>query len=270
MKNVDCATLRDEFRAGGIPSGPEVEAHLVDCAHCTELFDEDARVGRSLANGDAAPNADAALLWSGLEQRMASETGLRAWLRSRSSRLRLWLALSAAAVLIAVGALRLRTDWNIYPRERLLGSLALLVLAAVLCVAPALASLGRPRLARRLAVAVAVVGLGLPFVIGALPAPVTRAALHDDPWRSALACTAFGLALAIPFLGLLWSIERSDRISMTQLLLATAAGGLVANAALLLHCPIAHPGHLLLGHAGVGIVLTLLAAAGLALRHARS
>ena len=90
--------------------------------------------------------------------------------------------------------------------------------------------------------------------------------------RHATGCFLFGSLLALPFLGLAWALERSDRLPASVLLFAGAASGLVANAALLLHCPLNDRCHLFLGHATIGLALTValaLASRGLARRHER-
>jgi hypothetical protein len=76
----------------------------------------------------------------------------------------------------------------------------------------------------------------------------------------AFACFAYGGAIAAPWLGLLWALERGARLTQRRAMLAFAAAGLLANAALLFHCPITHVAHRVWGHASIGIVLAVLGA----------
>ena len=87
----------------------------------------------------------------------------------------------------------------------------------------------------------------------------------------ALGCFAHGACVAALFVGIAALLDRGGR--RASLPFAAALGGLLASWALGLHCSIAHPAHLLLGHAAVGFVmasLALLAARALERdRHAR-
>jgi len=50
-------------------------------------------------------------------------------------------------------------------------------------------------------------------------------------------------------------LDRGAHAGLGRRLLAAAAAGLAADLALELHCPIDDPGHLLAGHAAVGVAL---------------
>src|SRR5450755_3101573 len=118
---MDCAEIRDSFVRGVVLPNAAVEAHLAVCPHCRQLFESDARLGRSLASEAAAPVPFPEELFNQLEARVARETGLRAWLRSRPSKFRfLVVVLSVAAAVGIGGALQLRPDFSAYPRARLL------------------------------------------------------------------------------------------------------------------------------------------------------
>jgi hypothetical protein len=53
---------------------------------------------------------------------------------------------------------------------------------------------------------------------------------------------------------LAWLFERRDTVPPTALVSAGALAGVAANLLLHAHCPSAHLGHLLLGHASIGVM----------------
>jgi hypothetical protein len=57
---------------------------------------------------------------------------------------------------------------------------------------------------------------------------------------------------------LLWLFERRDRVPLVVRISAGALAGIAANLLLHTHCPSAHLGHLLLGHASVGVAWALV------------
>jgi hypothetical protein len=185
---------------------------------------------------------------------MARETGLRAWLRSRPSRLRfLVVALSAAAAVGIGGALRLRPDFSAYPSARL----GLLLGAYLLGIAVAfgkelLSSARRRSLSADFALLLG--ALAVPFVIALWPA--TEAARSYEP-AGALGCFSYGALLTLPTAALLWAFDRDDRLSLRTVCLSAAALGLSANLVLELHCPNGNAAHVLLGHASLGVAWLL-------------
>jgi hypothetical protein len=178
------------------------------------------------------------------------------------------MAAFVAAALVGVAATRLRSDWDVYPRQRLVVSGLVFGVGLAISLLLLLRSLGRPRARAGVQAAMVAFGLSIPLVLALLPGPhaahPASAGHGADLWPRALACFAYGTGLALPFLGTLWAVARSDRVASFGLSLAAAAAGLVANAALLVHCPIVHLDHLLLGHASIGVVLVLGGAVGLA------
>jgi hypothetical protein len=64
--------------------------------------------------------------------------------------------------------------------------------------------------------------------------------------------------LALPFVAVVLSLDRSDRPSVLGWALAGASGGLLANGALALHCADRASSHLMASHALVGAALALL------------
>jgi hypothetical protein len=56
---------------------------------------------------------------------------------------------------------------------------------------------------------------------------------------------------------LYWLFERREIVPVRALVTAGALAGVAANLLLHAHCGSAHPGHLLLGHASIGVVWAL-------------
>jgi hypothetical protein len=251
---MDCAEIRESFLRGALPPNAALDAHLAGCPHCRELFEQDAELGRSLASATlAAPMADD--FFAQVEARVARETGPRAWLRSRPSKLRFLVLVLSALLAVAVGAgLNLRPDIAAYPSARLLALLALYSFGVLLAFkkelfvfAPGKAGVDHTLLALG--------ALGLPFVLAFAPATdqVRVAGL-----AGALGCFSYGALLTLPTALLIWALDRDDRPSVRTVLLSAAALGLSANLLLELHCPNGDLMHVLLGHASLGLAWLLL------------
>jgi hypothetical protein len=255
---VDCPEIRDSFLRGNVPTGAAVEEHLKWCPHCAQLFENAATLGRKLGlvRPAAAPNVNAVL--QAVEQDIANEKGLRPKLRSLRTRSRRALALGAAALLIAVGGIaRLRADFEHYP----LGAMALITGLYVAAVAVGawftlrpLAAAG-PREPLQLATALSIVLLPLLLAFFAVQSGHPLTEIPSEQYAaSAFKCFAYGSELGLPLLILLWALDRADRISWATALLAGATLGVTGSLILQLHCPVTHLGHLLLGHALIGLV----------------
>lgn len=261
MKSVDCADIRDEFRAGTVPTGPSVDAHVRDCVRCAELFADEARLGRALAS-DTSASASSDELWAVIEGVVRAETGPRAWLRSRPTRQRLAITVVVAVAAVGLAGLKPRADWAAYPRLSVSVWFSLYSLGVLACLRVMLAPLGKPRPPSSLLAGMGVLALGLPLVYAlGLLAPVVHAAggaSGHDVMKRAAGCFTYGLGMSAPFLALTWALERGHRLPSRTVLLAAAAGGLVANLALLVHCPMNDQEHLLLGHAPIGFATFLV------------
>src|SRR5665213_1399730 len=86
---------------GEVPSGAAVKRHLRVCGHCAELFDNSGELGLRLASvGSEAAGSTSSQLAEN-ESLLAQERGLRAFLRSRSTRVRWALSLCLPALLLA-------------------------------------------------------------------------------------------------------------------------------------------------------------------------
>jgi hypothetical protein len=251
---MDCAEIRDSFARGVVPTGADVEAHKRACGHCSELFASQAELGRRLAGAAVLPMPLADELFAQLEADVARETGLRAWLRSRPTRLRFAIAaLSVLLVVVLGGALRERPDFADYPRARLALLLSVYAAGILLAFGKELylpARRGSPAFQLGLLLA----ALGLPFLIAF--APATEASRQLGP-EGALNCFVYGALLTVPTAALLWAFDRDDRVSLRSASLSAVALGLSANLVLELHCPSGNALHLLLGHASLGMAWLL-------------
>jgi hypothetical protein len=265
---MDCGRIRDAFRTGDVPAGPDVAAHVKDCAQCTELFADGAKLGRALAVSPPTPSVGRDM-WVDVEKRLGAEVGPRAFFRSRPTPQRLGLAAVAAVPAVAVG---LRSYFSRDGAEHAGSPWAWVFAYAVLvlvCAALLFLPLGRPRPPR-----VARVGVGL-FALTLPAAYVLVASVAESSAISpkSTSCLFFGLGLALPFAAMVWLLDRADRTSAAGALLVAAGAGLVGNVALTLHCAADDRSHLLFGHASVGVAVlmlfVLLSAFGLGTRHTR-
>jgi hypothetical protein len=196
------------------------------------------------------------------------ERGAVAWLRSRSTPVRVALAVGFG---VLVGALTVllaaRHDLHAMPPARLALSVAWFGIASGTCAWLALRPLFLAPPSRGLVAAVAAFAFAGPVVTALLPELPTTAYHHA--YRAGLAGMAcFSIGAAVSALALLFAraLDRGGSRAGGQLVLAAAAAGLVGNLALVLHCPLNHPGHLLLGHATVPLAVLLALLAGRALR----
>jgi hypothetical protein len=95
--------------------------------------------------------------------------------------------------------------------------------------------------------------LGLPLLLMFV---VPLGPLYDDPpssWGNPSECFNYGAALVVPLVALAWLFERRERMPLSALLAAGALAGVAANLLLNAHCASVHLGHLLLGHATIGV-----------------
>jgi hypothetical protein len=254
---LECAEIRSNFVSGRVPAGAAVAAHLVGCPHCRELFASDARLGRSLAQG-SLPDLQAGELFALVERDVGREVGLRARLRALPTRARSGALLGVAVALMAYELLlRRRPDFAEYSPAVFWG--VALTLGATLAAGTlrvmrgATAALGTPARERGVTLALllapALVALAAPFGAGS---PEAVAA-----WGNPATCFSYGAALVLPLVLLYWLLERRDRVPTSALLCAGGLAGLAANLLLHAHCGSANLGHLLLGHASIGVVWAL-------------
>lgn len=262
-EQLDCGAVRGIIERSDLPA--EAEAHVASCPSCAALAADRGALARALAvsGPPRSPIPDALL--AHLEERLPE--GPLDRLRSLSTRGRIVAtSLLGAIVLLAMGIAMRRADIAWYPVPRLLAEGALQVAMALTAGWLVLRPLYRAPLSRWVLMAVIAAALATPFVLASLPAAhqaveVSLGGAGDDWVRRALACFTFGLVWTAPLLVVL---RLSDRLPTRGTALASAgAAGSVASVALLLHCPLTHPAHLVAGHATVGLAM---AAAVVAIR----
>jgi hypothetical protein len=246
-----CSEVREAVLGGRALSAPTVQEHLKSCSGCGELA---AEVSRSTgASGGAITEGELNALFRRVEGAIAREKGLAAWLRDMPTPWRIVLATSAAAVMaVAIAVASPRGDLEAYPQTRLLLSLGAFTVLLGTLIVHNLRPLQVPDLSAR-ALIFAFVALVVPFLISLLPeARLT----HPVVFRDAHDCLLVGCVSGAALMALLRALDRSTS-DARSLLVPAAAGGILANVALFVHCPAVSPLHLALIHAPVGLVLLL-------------
>jgi hypothetical protein len=138
-----------------------------------------------------------------------------------------------------------------------IGWLVAFALVLVVGLWPLIAPLGRPSPTAGIRFAIVGTMLALPLGYALTASASSGPAGAADFARQAISCFSYGLLVVLPLVGVLWAVERSDRPWPWAVAGSGAASGLVANAALALHCANTEPAHLAAGHATIGIVLAL-------------
>jgi hypothetical protein len=238
---------------GEVLSGPSVDAHLKVCLHCAQLLSNSGALGRRLASVGSEATGSSSRQLAETESLIERERGLRAFLRSRSTRVRWLLTLSLPALLLARELLRKRVPWRQLSAPRTIGGLFLLGLFGLVAHS-ALRPLPIERRAARLRSALAIFAWCLPCVLWF--APEAQASADDLSGAFAgpsLACFAYGSAFSAPSFALLWAMDRGVRVPYRVWALAAASVALLANLILMLHCPITSRAHLVTGHFSIGL-----------------
>lgn len=250
---VDCLEIRQGFSNGGVPSGALVDEHLRMCAHCRELFEQHAALGRRLASAAVEPASVTPTQLAATLALLEKEHGWRAFLRSRPTRARWLLSLAVPAFFVTRELLRQRVPWrNLGTRRTLIGLALLGFLGLVEMIA--LRPLPIARSAARVRTALAVLAWCIPGLLWFVPeAQASAAEPATDFTCRALACFAYGSALAAPSFALLWAFDRERRVPFRVWALGAGLVSIVANLILLLHCPLTGRAHLLAGHLSIGL-----------------
>lgn len=197
--------------------------------------------------GAPPTGAEVDALFANLEAQLAREKGPRAWLRSRSSRLRF------AMVALMLGGLMLLEAEQSGRLQVLLGSWPIVVGQLLLIAHGAslwLRSGTWSRSDRVLAVGAFLVlaPFWVAFAVGSVGSAPARESLFQG-----LECFPHGVLYSAPLAFLLALLDRSDAPSTRSLILRGALVGVVANLLLSFHCPSLDILHLFSGHAGVGV-----------------
>jgi len=256
---MDCAEIRDALLSGSAPAGPGVEAHVRECEACAELLRDRGELGKALSRGEAPsqPNPD---LWSSLEGALRAESGPRAWLRSRATPVRLLIAALVASAIVTYGGRA--AEGGVAPAERPLVWLVAFTLVGFACLSVLVAPLGRPRPPPGVRLAIVLAALALPLLYASSSvASLAPASPQQFTFaEQALGCFAYGTFLVLPFLFVVWALDRGERPFLGLVAGVGAVAGLVANVALALHCPNTEPAHIAAGHATIGGALASLGA----------
>ena len=189
------------------------------------------------------------------ESLIASERGVRAFLRSRSTRVR-WASLLALPALLLVRELaRKRVPLLELGVTRVLIGLGLLV-ALAMVTHDALRPLPIGRQAAQLRSVFAAVAWALPCALWLAPeSSVGSEGFSSDGFvLRSLTCFGYGSTRAAPAFVLLWAMDRGVYVTYRVWALAVGLVALVSSLILLLHCPSTNRAHLLAGHFSIGLV----------------
>jgi hypothetical protein len=258
--NADCNNVQLALRAGTLDE--EQSAHLDGCPDCAGM----AAAAKVLSAAEPPPALDLESALAAVEAEQAGERGLRAWLRSRSSRGRRALLIGVSAAIVLAQIAVLRADLEVHPAGRMTLSLLAFAVLAVVALWTALRPLHQPALRPGVAAGLVLAALAGPAALAALPAahlahPASTGGVGAELWPRAAACFGYGSALVVPLLLLAWALGRGGAGLRAVAFLVAAGAGAVANALLQVHCPLTEPAHLLLGHATIGPALAALALA---------
>lgn len=220
----------------------------------------DARSGGATNAGPPPSGARVDELWENVARSVADERGLRAWLRSRPTLLRVALVCGVlAAVVLAHLLWARRGDGFLVPGARLLLAAGAVVVAIAVCMRVVLAPLTRPF---PRAAALGSTALLLLPVLAALVPELRWGTADTEPAAASLAaaagCFAYGGILVLGIGAALWCVDRGAPVSGVRLVPAVVGAGLTAHLVLQIHCANDNPTHLLLGHASVGVTWLLL------------
>ena len=251
-------TERDDIQPQMSPSDSHARAQA-------ELREREPQLAAVLDALPAPEADDLDELLSALEQQLDAPAGPAERLRQLSTPLRAGLlTLVGAATFGLVFATLPRVDLEFVPLPRLLASLGLLFAL----VAAAGAWVVRPLHRRPLPHSMSLGVLGLlvvaPLVISLLPA--AHHAMHEsllgvgeDLIPRALRCFGFGSGLAAVSVTAAWLLARQALRRSTSVVLAFVGAAGLANAILLIHCPLVDPVHKLSGHATISVFALVVA-----------
>ena len=226
---------------------------------------------------EADPRLDAALARlaedvdeSGAEQRLVAaratveaDSGLLSRVRSLPTPVRVALAGFALGLLALVIVLvNAREDLQHYPALRLGMEAALSAGAALMLAAVALRGPHRPAPGAGFTWVLGLVALAVPLGLALVPPAdlmLPGAKGGEGTFaRDAAACFVYGLAAALPVLGVLALLQRMPPTAPRVAAMAAAGAGLGGVLALQMHCPIAVRDHLIVGHATVPLATLLV------------
>jgi len=212
--------------------------HVHDCPACRELLRADTWLAIALGATAADPARERHELlprFGTIQLTLERERGPRAWLRARSTPVRLAFALGTLfAILVTQMAFGRRLDWHVYPpwRMGLAGGLYLGGVRALLRVH--LRPLGLPPLSPAIVPSLSAAFL---LVVGAFALgpqahqahPASLVGNGSDFVARSTACFGYGVALSAVFAAAVWMLSRETRGGFRYGLAAATATGLAAN-----------------------------------------
>jgi len=231
---------------------------LRSCPHCPELFEKEAALGRRLAQA-VLPELAPGDLFALVERDVKVEVGLRARLRALPTRVRTAALVGVAGSLMLYQLLLHRRPE--YSSGVFWAICAAFGVASVVCSLQLMRGASAPLGAQARQRRAAVPWLALPALLALLVPLGTSSPVWLAAWASPSACFIYGAVLSAPLLLSYWLFERRNDVPTTVLVSAGALAGIAANLLLFVHCPSAHLGHLLVGHASIGVAWALLLAA---------
>ncbi len=247
--------------------GEETSTGHVDEMHYTEAAL--ARDMAKLREEDALGEDAVGRLFAGLaEATVDKRPGLRDRLRELSTPVRILLAVAGALVMATVALLVTGVRADLTGQAILRYGIAMAAIAGFMGAAFAVSLRGMHRRPLgRAAWLVVVVMLAVPLVLAVMPwiwdtpdPPAAMAGMGHMP------CLLLGLVTGALTAAVAWVFQRQDVSVLWRLVAAVAGGGLTAFAMLQLHCPSTDASHLLIGHAGVGLILAAAVATVVYLR----
>jgi predicted anti-sigma-YlaC factor YlaD len=267
MDSVDCSVVRTRLVSGEPLEGEGVDAHLGACEGCSALVADAAGLAEQLR--ESALIAPPSVPEDPVLENVRDEQGVFDRLRAMPTRARATaVGVLIALVSVAVALGTPRADLGVFPIDRLLTGLGLLVVGItagfVVALHPAYRAfrLGRAAIAVLLACAIPVALALFPPAHEAHPASL--AGVDDDLVKRAMACFLFGTACAVPIVIAGWVWARRGLRRGWVAASAWVAAAAVGNLALLLHCPLTAVVHRTAGHASIALVFALLGMAAYA------
>ncbi|MEE2828371.1 MAG: hypothetical protein VX498_04210 [Myxococcota bacterium] len=263
---MNCREAREQLLAGRPGPSGGLDEHLRSCESCAELAAGDGELARSLGPGmplrPVGPE-----VFQAVQASLQAERGFLAWLRSRPYRLQVALAAGLGLALTAgVFFGSPRVDLAIYPLDRMLAVVGLLLLFGGGALLYRLRPLHLPTAPRRLVDGMIAITLLLPLVLALLPAAHLG---HEDSLKGqfgdadfamrAMKCLIYGTVFSLPLGLLLLALRRRVVTTRSRKLLAAAIVTVLGNLVLQFSCPITMPMHLLVGHAGLALIFGAVA-----------
>lgn len=253
---MQCSEAHAKLMAGS--DDEALRAHLRSCPACSTLADSP-RLMAALSSERRPEAADLQRMWEGTSAALSREAH---WSRSLShlptgQRLVL-LALSVSVALGWVVLFSSRPDLRqpgALPVRAMLGAASVVLMLGLWVAYRPIHRPALPRWVQLGALIAAIVVAWLPVVWPAAAVVGAEAGAGLQLYTRAARCLSWGAAIGLLLLGLLWLTARGDRGLSRVPLGVFLVAGLAGTVAVQLHCPVADPLHVALGHSSVLTVL---------------